>query len=168
VSDALASELWEKVGALSSALRLLFVAGSRADADIHAAPIGFVALAPLRHLVRHGPQTITGLALKDRVSTQAISLRVAPLLHAGLVARGVDPTDRRRTVLSVTDQGREYVEAAHAAAYEELEQAVGQLSTEDRNTLVSALPVLDRLAEHLAGPTSQSPAATRTTPADPT
>ena len=68
--------------------------------------IGFVALATLRHLDRHRARTVTELAHADQVTTQAISLRIRPLVDAGLVTRSPDPVDARRSVVTATERGR--------------------------------------------------------------
>lgn len=62
-------------------------------------------MATLRHLVRKGSRTVSELALADGVTTQAISLRLRPLVEAGLVSRATDPRDARRTIVSATPSG---------------------------------------------------------------
>jgi len=143
VDDAdLAGSVHDAVGAISTQLRLRFAASGSSD-------IGFVALATLRHLIRHGPRTISQLAEADRVTTQAISLRVRPLVDAGLVTRAVDSGDGRRTVVAATARGRRAVAAAQADTRRALDNAIGRLPPADRAALSAALAPLIQIAKHL-------------------
>ena len=139
----LTGELLESVGVISAEMRSRFATGGDTD-------IGFVAMATLRHLVRQGPRSITALAKSDRVTTQAISIRLAPLLEAGLVVRMADPTDGRRASVEVTKRGREAVTRAQERARNALESAVGDLTPAEKDALAEALPVLQRLGAHLS------------------
>ena len=141
--DQLTVDVWEAVGAVSAQLRLRFADGGGAD-------LGFVALATLRHLVRHGQSGVTDLACRERVTTQAISLRVAPLIAAGLVHRSVDPADGRRSLLEVTPAGRKIVHSAERGALGALGNLIANLSGAERAALTTALPVLHRLGADLA------------------
>jgi len=133
---------YDAVGAISAQLRLRFAGSSAAD-------IGFVALATLRHLTRHGPRTVSELAEVDRVTTQAISLRVRPLVQVGLVTRTVDARDGRRTVVQATPRGRRVVADAQAATKRAMDHAIRRLPTADQDALSAALPALLQIAKHL-------------------
>ncbi len=58
------------------------------------------------HLLATGPLSQRELAHGAKVTDQTMSRTVERLERAGFVARGVDPTDRRRTVVTVTEAGR--------------------------------------------------------------
>ncbi len=139
----LTSSLRGAIGALSSQLRLLFV-------DPDASGPGFVGLATLRHLHVHGPRTVSSLAASERVTSQAVSLRIKPMEEAGLVVRHRDGDDARRTVVSPTAAGIAVLEAAEQRSDAALRQAVSRLSARDRSTLDRAVPVLEALAADLA------------------
>lgn len=140
----LAAALSETLGTISGQLRLRFAASGVDDSGL-----GFVALATLRHLARHGPKTITELAELDHVTTQAISLRVAPLVHNELVERRRDPDDARRTILSVSAAGGRTLAAAQDRAHHALEEALACLGAEELDEVRRALPALDHLATAL-------------------
>ncbi len=123
--DSLAQDLHGALGTISGRLRLRFAAEGSPG-------IGFVALATLRHLDRHGARTVTELAHADQVTTQAISLRIRPLVDAGLVTRSPDPADARRSVVTATESGRAAVATAESRAREALQAAVERLSAADR------------------------------------
>ncbi len=142
MEDDLAPQVLAVAGLISAELRLRFAAADDPE-------LGFVALATLRHLTRHGSRSVSELAKADRVTTQAISLRIAPLAAAGLVTRRTDPADARRTLVDVTDRGRQTVERAQQSAHAALEAAVKNLTRPERAALVSALPVLHQIGINL-------------------
>jgi DNA-binding MarR family transcriptional regulator len=144
MSHDLVSELNAAVGALSSQLRLRFLEASGRSQ-------GFVALATLRHLYRHGPRTVTSLAVSDRVTTQAVSARLKPLEEAGLVLRERDPDDSRRTVVTPTPAGIAIVREAEEGAQDALRSALARLPDEERTVLEQAAPILAALAADLTG-----------------
>jgi DNA-binding MarR family transcriptional regulator len=138
----IASELLSAVGGLSSQLRLRFAAGGPPD-------VGFVALASLRHLTRSGPTTITTLARADDVTTQAISLRIRPLVEAGLATRAADDSDGRKTLVSATPEGKDAVTAAEAGSLDALARAFARLEVSEVTALSAAIPALLRLTKLL-------------------
>lgn len=97
-------------------------------------------LAALR---RAGPPyalTPTALYRSLLLSSGAMTNRVDRLQERGLVIREDDPTDRRRVLVRLTDEGRAVIEAAMDAHVAALEAAVGDaLSDEDRDELVVLL-----------------------------
>ncbi len=129
------------VGTISAHLRVSFARDG--------ANVGFVGRATLRHLVRHGPRTVTDLAQSEGVTTQAISLRIAPLVAAGLVVRSKDPTDARRTVVDVTGSGRDLVIESQARVAAALDTAIARLTSAELASLATALPVLTRIGDEL-------------------
>jgi DNA-binding MarR family transcriptional regulator len=140
--ERIAVDVHEAIAAVSAQLRLRF--------QDFAPGVGFVAVATLRHLVRKGPRTVSELALADQVTTQAISLRIRPLVEAGLATRAADPADARRTILSATPQGRRAIQRAETNARRALSGAIARLGPADRAALSSAVPLLVQLAHHLA------------------
>lgn len=152
MNEVFADEVGDAIGAISSRLRQEFAAAEPG--------IGFVALATMRHLVRWGPRTVSELAANDRVTTQAISIRIAPLVESGLIARSVDPTDARRVVLDVTSAGREVVQGATQRANEALQSALDSLDAVKRQHLKRAIPALREVALALREPQPMSSGGT--------
>lgn len=142
--DDVATQLSVGVGALSAQLRLRFV-------DASEPRLGFVALATLRHLCRHGERTVTSLAESDGVTTQAISARLKPLEDADLIRRERDTEDARRTVVKPTSAGKAVVREAERGAEVALRSAVSRLSPEDQVILERAAPLLAALGADLEG-----------------
>ena len=56
-------------------------------------------------LDEHGPTGITQLAVADRCSQPTMSTTVAQLASQGLVSKAPSPTDRRASVVTLTDAG---------------------------------------------------------------
>ena len=142
MTDDLAPALAASVGALSSELRVRFAEPTHSG-------LGFVALATLRNLGRQGARTVTSLAASDRVTTQAVSVRLKPLEDAGLVVRERDREDARRTLVTPTAAGIARVEAAEKRAADALSSAVSRLSDAERDLVKQAAPILAVLATDL-------------------
>ncbi|MBS7548928.1 winged helix DNA-binding protein [Dietzia sp. Marseille-Q0999] len=100
----------------------------------------------LFHLEQRGPLAATDLAGLERISHQAVANAVRELQDFGFVSRSPDPADGRRTLVSLTDAGRERLTAERAAGQDWLVDAVaGQLDADERATLAAAIPLLRRL-----------------------
>lgn len=63
----------------------------------------------------------------------------------GLLSREPSPTDRRRSFLSLTEQGRESFAALDAGAAEEIGALLAPLAAGDRDRLVGAMAEIERL-----------------------
>src|SRR5271155_3603717 len=61
----------------------------------------------LVRLDRGGPATPSALARLEQISPQSMGATLAALEARGLVERHPDPQDGRRSVMSVTDPGRQ-------------------------------------------------------------
>jgi DNA-binding MarR family transcriptional regulator len=72
-------------------------------------PAGIRILALLDEL---GPQGVTALADVDRSSQPTVSGAVRQLEEQGLVARGIDPSDGRRSLVRLTAAGRQLLSRA--------------------------------------------------------
>ena len=106
----------------------------------------------LAHLDRRGAMTATDLAGLERISHQAVANAVRELQELGLVSRSPDPADGRRTLVSLTDAGRERLRAELSAGQDWLTRAVADhLDDADRATLAAALPLLRRLDAGITG-----------------
>lgn len=118
--------------------RLAAVAGPRVEAGLarHGLALGeFDVLAALRRAGEPFTLTPGVLARTLMLSPAAMTNRLDRLEGAGLVARRLDPGNRRSILVTLTDAGRERVDAAvtdHVATEEAL---LGALSAADRRRL---------------------------------
>ena len=92
-----------------------------------------------------GSLTLSALAKKRRVSLQAMSELVQALVERGWVVRTPDPSDRRQSLLGLTDQGRAHYERAQAQTLQRLAPLMAQLAPEELAAVLMALPALRRV-----------------------
>ncbi|WP_018686130.1 MarR family winged helix-turn-helix transcriptional regulator [Actinokineospora enzanensis] len=102
---------WPTGRLLSVAARLVEHSWQRFLATRDLTHAGLIVL----HLLADGPCSQRSLAQSARVTDQTMSRTVERLHRAGYVSRDADPHDRRRTIISVTGEGREvHAEALRA------------------------------------------------------
>lgn len=92
---------WPTGRLLSVAARLV---ESRFDDVLAGHDLTHAGLIVLHHLQAQ-PRTQRELAVLCRVTDQTMSRTTERLERTGLVTRGVDPDDRRRTIAQITDAG---------------------------------------------------------------
>ncbi|GGI99272.1 MarR family transcriptional regulator [Saccharopolyspora subtropica] len=110
-------------------------------------------LATLGLLARGGPATASALAAAERVTPQSMARIVQRLIDAGLAERDTDPSDRRAAIVRITEAGRRQVLRDRCQREAWLAQAMAGLTDVERDLLVLAARLLDRLAD--AEPTSR-------------
>jgi DNA-binding MarR family transcriptional regulator len=100
----------------------------------------------LGHVERLAPVRATDLADHVALDLSTISRHLRGLEDAGLLTRSPDPDDRRASLLSVTDEGRAFVEEAVRARTAMLAAATTDWPASDVSTLSE---LLTRLAHDL-------------------
>lgn len=103
--------------------------------------------ATLATLDRTGPRRITELAAVQGVTQPAMTALVRVLEESGLAERRDDASDKRVTLVGLTDTGAEYVRMRRQAGVHAYERLIGQLTGDEIAALMAALPALERLAE---------------------
>jgi DNA-binding MarR family transcriptional regulator len=83
--------------------------------------------------------TVNGVAAALGVDQPRASRLVAGAVHAGLVRRGADPEDGRRSLLGLTPRGRRVLAEVHRARREAVESALADWSPGDRATFARLL-----------------------------
>ena len=102
----------------------------------------------LGRLDREGPQSVSDLALAERVRPQSMAQTVGELEVDGLVERTPDPGDRRRATVDLTAEGRAALEADRSQREGWMAEAIaGDLSPDEQVVLREAVALLRRLAE---------------------
>jgi DNA-binding MarR family transcriptional regulator len=71
------------------------------------------------------------------------------MITAGLVARDVDSADRRASVVTLTEAGREKLATWTTAHERRIDVALAALDDTERAAITNALPALFQLAENL-------------------
>lgn len=105
----------------------------------------------LSHLERSGPTTSSALAREVQITAQAMGATISALHARGLVERRPDPDDGRRTVLTVSDAGRQALKDKRNARTELITQALtsGMFTPAELEQLASAAALLERLARNI-------------------
>jgi len=103
----------------------------------------------LNRLHREGPATQGELAAAEHVRQQSMAATLGVLDELGYLARTPDPADRRRVVISLSENGRDTVRGILQHREEWLAQALADaLSPAELETVTRALPLLQRVAQH--------------------
>ncbi len=132
-----ANALRQAVSRLSRRLR-----GLRAETGLGPSKLSVLGL-----LMRaDAPLTIGGIARLERLQPQTLTRIVAELETEGLIAREVDPQDRRQLPISITAAGRELMTADARRQNAWLVTALQGLSETERGIVALAAPILERLA----------------------
>lgn len=102
--------------------------------------------AVLGELYRHGTQTLTGLAEREKVSAPSMNRTVNCLEESGYVTRAADEVDRRKTNISLSEEGRAIVKATVSKRDAWLTDRLRELSKEERAALARAVELIGGLA----------------------
>ncbi|GAA0455133.1 MarR family transcriptional regulator [Paractinoplanes deccanensis] len=101
----------------------------------------------LSRLDKGGPASSSDLAAAERVRPQSMAATIAAIEQAGLVTRTPDPADGRKQLISLSELGREKISVSRQAREEWMARALADdFTEEERQALIAALPLLDRLA----------------------
>ncbi|TDD09050.1 MarR family winged helix-turn-helix transcriptional regulator [Nonomuraea diastatica] len=101
-------------------------------------------LSLLALLLHDGPATVKTLAGKLEVASTTVSLMVGDLSRKGILARCEDERDRRRTIVSITDEHREAIEGWLAAGADAWRTALEPLAPSERQLVIDALLTYER------------------------
>lgn len=140
-----------ETGRLSAALRLVVARIARRLRQTHA--VGDVTLSGasvLARLASEGPDSPGSLAELERVRPQAMAATLAALEERGLVGRTQDAADGRRSVMSVTEKGRQVLDDRASESVQRMTAVLDEEFTPaERRMLCAVLPLLERLSERL-------------------
>lgn len=109
--------------------------------------MSLTSAATLATLDRTGPRRITDLAAVEGVTQPAMTALVRNMEEAGLVERRGDASDKRVTLVCLTEAGASYVRTRQQAGVHAFERLIGELTGDEVEALVAALPALNHLAE---------------------
>jgi DNA-binding MarR family transcriptional regulator len=102
--------------------------------------------AVILRLEKDGPATVSSLARAEGMRPQSMSAVIAPLEEMGFVAGAADPNDGRKTLMSLTESCKKWIEDGRAARQDWLAQAIQQnLSLQEQKQVSSAIHLLARL-----------------------
>lgn len=109
--------------------------------------MSLTSAATLATLDKTGPRRVTDLAAAEGVTQPAMTVLVRVMEEAGLVERKGDPSDRRVTLVCLTEAGAAYVRARRQAGVDAYVRLIDKLTGDEVEALAAALPALLHLAE---------------------
>ena len=95
----------------------------------------------------HGPLTPSELADRERVQRPTVTRVLARLEEAGLIERAADPTDRRSSLVSISQAGRDLLATARTRKNAYLAERLESLDADDRATLDRAAAILEQMLQ---------------------
>jgi DNA-binding MarR family transcriptional regulator len=104
-------------------------------------------MAVLGALFRNGELTIGELAALERVQPPTMTRKVTFLEEGGYVVRRPHETDGRVVVVTLTERGRVTLLADRKRRDEWLARQLRELTSEEREVLRTAAPIIQRLSE---------------------
>jgi DNA-binding MarR family transcriptional regulator len=105
-------------------------------------------LPSLALVERLGAARVSALAEAARVDVSVVSRQVQALENDGLVVRAADPSDRRASLVSLSEAGRRELEQARARMEALVEERLSGWSTAE---LADATRILSALVDDLRG-----------------
>ncbi|MEU4507208.1 MULTISPECIES: MarR family transcriptional regulator [Streptomyces] len=109
--------------------------------------MSLTSAATLATLDRTGPRRITDLAAVEGVTQPAMTALVRVMEESGLVERRGDASDKRVTLVCLTEAGASYARTRRQAGVHAFERLIGELTGDEVEALMAALPALKHLAE---------------------
>ena len=106
--------------------------------------LGLSQLSALSTLAHQGPLSPTALADLERIQPPSMTRVIAALEERHLVGRAPHPSDRRQSVIEITEAGRAIVLEDHRRRTAWLAKRIEVLSDEERQRIADVLPILER------------------------
>ena len=147
-SNTPSEELVERCGALLRAVRAMTRAQ---DADWLGLDMGMGQFRTLIVLHKQGTQTVGGVAASLKVSNASASLLIDKLVRRKLVVRDIDPQDRRRMIVALSEPGEALMNRLRHANHENLLGWLSRLEEEDLRALRQGLESLVGVIESALG-----------------
>lgn len=123
----------------ATAIRMLRTLRREDDGSGLSAP----RLSALSVIAFAGPISLAELAEAEQVRPPTMSRIVDHLVSAGLAIREIPPSDRRSVRISVTEQGRQVMEAGRERRVAALANRLGNLADSERRALARGVEILE-------------------------
>jgi DNA-binding MarR family transcriptional regulator len=101
-------------------------------------------LSLLAYLLFDGPMTVNDLAARLEVAPATVSLMVGDLSRKGILERREDETDRRRRIVSISDEQRPAIDGWLARGAIAWREALAPLTPAERRVVVDTLLAYER------------------------
>lgn len=133
---------------LTSQLQRWSAAQTPLENDYH---ISFTQVSAL-YAIRYGADTPGAIAKKMQITPRAVTSHIDVLEEKGLLTRNIDPHDRRRSILTLTDEGAALSRDIEATALTTLSEYIHELDAEEYKAMQTSLEVLNRFLQSLDNP----------------
>ncbi|MGA7834466.1 MAG: MarR family transcriptional regulator [Acidimicrobiales bacterium] len=100
----------------------------------------------LTTIEEYGPMRISTLATYESLGAPAATRVVASLEELGLLERTTDPEDKRASLVSLSERGRTELDELKRERTLEISGMIERLSAKERQTIVAAIPALEKIA----------------------
>ena len=110
--------------------------------------ITFVQVVAL-YAIRYGANTPGAVATRMEITPRAATSHVDVLEAKGLLTRSIDPNDRRRTILTLTDAGERLTEDIEATALISLRDYIHHLDDAEYQSVQTTLDVIRRFLKDI-------------------
>ncbi len=94
-----------------------------------------------------GPARIGELAEADHCSQPTMTTQVQRIENAGWATRQADPADRRASVITLTESGREVLGEVRAARHAAVADVLATLTPEQTEAVAKAVTVIEKFVE---------------------
>ena len=114
--------------------------------DVSGTDVSAHQVSILDHLDANSPTMLSDLADHMGVTAATMSIAIGRLVQQGYVTRVLDPADRRKVQLRLTDAGVRICAANSVLEPSLVEDMLAQLSAADRKAALRGLAILGRAA----------------------
>ena len=104
-------------------------------------------LSALYTIEKSGPLSPRQVAALERVQPPSMTKILASLEERDFIRREPHPTDGRQALIAITPQGDEFLQVERTARDRWLNRRLATLEPAERAILLSAAPLIDKLAE---------------------
>lgn len=109
--------------------------------------LSYALISLLFNIDRNQPVSAGELATSEGVSPPSVTRSLNRLIELGFVSRTADPADRRAALIELTPSGAHEREQVLKSREVWLEEHLGRLDDKELETLLAALPALERLCD---------------------
>ena len=142
--DSAAKQIEQQITVLLRRVQRIHLVTSAGEVHLERSAYGIMG-----QLADEGPQRLGSLAHAFGLDPSTITRQVQALEEANLAARRTDPSDRRASILDLTDEGRQVLDQTRAYRRERLEVVLGDWSPEERAEFGRLLAKFNTSVEHL-------------------
>jgi DNA-binding MarR family transcriptional regulator len=145
--DSANTQIEQQLTVLLRRVQRIHLSTSDGDVNLERSAYGIMC-----KLADEGPQRLGALATSFGLDPSTITRQVQALEELGLAKRHTDPSDRRASILDLSDSGHDVLEQTRSHRRSKLQLALSDWSDEDLDHFAGLLrqfnSSLDRLLEH--------------------